>query len=74
MNRRNFMAAILAGCAAPAIVKAGSIMRINPRIVAPRNVITVVAASVGGEIKYFIERLDGELVFIPDGLVTTEHL
>lgn len=33
MNRRGFMAAILAGCAAPAIVKAGSLMRVNPAIV-----------------------------------------
>ena len=35
MNRRSFLAAILATATAPAIVRAGSIMRVNPRIVAP---------------------------------------
>ncbi len=35
MQRRSFMAAMLAAAAAPAIVRAGSIMRINPRIIVP---------------------------------------
>lgn len=35
MNRRNFLQAMLAACAAPAIVKAENIMRINPRIITP---------------------------------------
>ena len=35
MNRRNFMAMILAAGSAPAFVRAGSIMRVNPRIVVP---------------------------------------
>lgn len=35
MNRRNFLGAMLAACAAPAIVRAGSLMRINPAIVTP---------------------------------------
>lgn len=30
MDRRNFLAAMLAGCAAPAVVKVGSLMRIKP--------------------------------------------
>ena len=33
INRRGFLGAILAAAAAPAIVKAGSLMRIDPRIV-----------------------------------------
>ena len=33
MNRRSFMAALLAAGTAPAIVKAGSLMRVNPAIV-----------------------------------------
>ena len=33
MNRRHFLAAILAAGAAPAFVRAGSLMRINPAIV-----------------------------------------
>lgn len=37
ITRRNLLAAILAAGAAPAIVRAGSIMRINPRIVVPEN-------------------------------------
>lgn len=35
MNRRNFLGAMLAACAAPAVVRAGSLMRINPAIVVP---------------------------------------
>ena len=35
MNRRNFLGAMLAACAAPAVVRAGSLMRINPAIVLP---------------------------------------
>ena len=35
MHKRSFMAAILVAGAAPSIVRAGSIMRLNPRIVAP---------------------------------------
>lgn len=31
MNRRNFLAGMLAACAAPAIVRADSLMRIVPR-------------------------------------------
>jgi hypothetical protein len=33
MQRRGFMAAMLVACAAPSIVRAGSLMRINPAIV-----------------------------------------
>ncbi len=33
MQRRGFLGAMLAACAAPAIVRAGSLMRINPAIV-----------------------------------------
>jgi len=39
LNRRGFLAGMLAACAAPAIVKAGSLMRINPAIVAPEPTI-----------------------------------
>ncbi|MGE0745283.1 MAG: hypothetical protein AB7K86_08550 [Rhodospirillales bacterium] len=35
MNRRNFMAGILAAATAPAFVRAGSLMRVDPRIVVP---------------------------------------
>ena len=35
MNRRLFLASILCTGTAPAIVKAGSLMRVNPRIVVP---------------------------------------
>ena len=36
MNRRNFLGAMLAACAAPAVVRAGSLMRINPVIILPK--------------------------------------
>jgi hypothetical protein len=35
MDRRGFLAGILAACAAPAIVRAGSLMRVNPEILIP---------------------------------------
>jgi hypothetical protein len=35
MNRRNFMAGILAACAAPAIVRVESLMVVNPTIIVP---------------------------------------
>ena len=35
MDRRGFLAAILASSAPPAIVKAGSLMGINPQLLAP---------------------------------------
>lgn len=35
MNRRTFLKAMIAACAAPAIVSAGSIMRINPDFYKP---------------------------------------
>lgn len=41
MQRRGFLGAMLAACAAPAIVRAGSLMRINPAIIgAPAMLIT----------------------------------
>ncbi len=45
IQRRGFLGAILAGMAAPAIVRSGSIMRINPAIIAaPRFGISAVCA------------------------------
>lgn len=35
MNRRLFLGAMLAASATPAIVRAGSLMRINPKIITP---------------------------------------
>lgn len=35
MNRRRFLGAMLAACAAPAIVRAESIMRIAPALIVP---------------------------------------
>jgi hypothetical protein len=35
MDRRGFLASMLAACAAPAIVRAGALMRINPNILVP---------------------------------------
>lgn len=35
MQRRGFLGAMLAAAAAPAFVRAGSLMRVNPRIIAP---------------------------------------
>lgn len=35
MNRRGFLGAMLAACAAPAIVRAESIMRIAPALIVP---------------------------------------
>lgn len=37
MNRRGFLGAMLAACAAPAIVRAGSLMRINQKIIIPES-------------------------------------
>lgn len=37
MDRRGFLAAMLAACAAPAIVRAGSIMRAKPIILPPAD-------------------------------------
>ena len=36
-DRRGFLKAMLAACAAPAIVRAGSLMRVNPAIVVPES-------------------------------------
>lgn len=41
MDKRSFMAAIFAASAAPAIVRAESIMRINPRIVASKLLLPI---------------------------------
>lgn len=35
MQRRGFLSAMLAAAAAPAFVRAGSLMRVNPRIIVP---------------------------------------
>lgn len=54
MNRRSFMSAILATATAPAIVRAGSIMRVNPRIVRPPYVVVrkFVGGAMGGSWDY----------------------
>ncbi len=53
MNRRGFIASILASCAAPAIVRADSLMRIVPRstvLLLPRRKIVVpVLVSIGAK-------------------------
>ena len=35
MNRRKILEVMIAACMAPAVVRAGAIMRINPKIIAP---------------------------------------
>ena len=47
MNRRGFLGSILAACAAPAIVRADSLMRIVPR---ETEVITLAGDLIHGEI------------------------
>ena len=48
MDRRGFLGAMLAACAAPAIVRAGSLMRIAPALIVTDQ--TVVIAQYGTEI------------------------
>ena len=50
MNRRDFMKGILAAACAPAIVKAENIMRINPRIIVPRDIATLAIMNSHGDI------------------------
>lgn len=45
MNRRDFMRGILATCAAPAIVRAESLMPVNSRILIPRRDILLTGPS-----------------------------
>lgn len=52
MDRRGFLGAMLAACAAPAVVRAGSLMRINPAIVVP-------TMEIG--------RVDGFRIILSDG-------
>lgn len=54
MDRRNFLAAMLAGCAAPAVVKVGSLMRIKP-IVLLEDCITVSGPIAGMQGVYGVE-------------------
>lgn len=62
MNRRNFLGAMLAACAAPAVVRAGSLMRINPAIVVPDDKVVVLkqfSAEIGRVERFtFYEDLD----------------
>lgn len=51
ITRRGFLAGMLAACAAPAIVKAGSLMRIDPRIITiPEGYFQALQASIAQDI------------------------
>lgn len=41
MDRRGFLSIMLAACAAPVYVRAGSLMRVNPAVVVPDITVTI---------------------------------
>ena len=59
MDRRNFLGAMLGAMAAPAIVRAESLMKIvvpKKEIILPRSFARGVATAQGGELKKFMGR------------------
>ena len=70
MNRRDFLGAMLAACAAPAIVRADSLMRIVPRettVVTPFEAVAVTRYMTMDEIVREALRLAHENVVFVSG-------
>lgn len=70
MNRRGFLASVLAAAAAPAIVRSDALMRIVPR---DRAVLTLDGSEspiFGGD----VGRWDAAQIFTTDPLITTDPL
>lgn len=72
MNRRGFLGAMLAACAAPAIVRAGSLMRINPAIVPDDRV--VIITQYGTDIGHMVEEALGERMQLIREMIAYEVL
>lgn len=64
-SRRGFLGAILAAAAAPAIVKAGVLMPVRPRIIVPPRKIVVYEGGAHGLRNGDIITMSG--VYAPDG-------
>ncbi len=72
MDRRGFLGAMLAACAAPAIVRAGSLMRINPAIVPDDRV--VIITQYGTDIGLMVEGTLGERIQLIREMIAYEVL
>jgi hypothetical protein len=68
MHRRTFLKNAIILCSAPAVVRAESIMRINPELILPPKLMTIITEKKHPDIFVFNETIeyiniyDGELV------------
>ncbi len=67
MNRRSFMAAILAASVAPAVVKAGILMPVRPRILLPWQGDLTLDARLADDTAYVQDCLDRGII-LPKGV------